>query len=94
MKHQRSIWRTERWTANSMSPLSQGRFCRVRRVEGLHGRQGGALGRVPIFVMGFLQSGHDGGDNGSGGTNGGAFQSRSAKMRWRRLVAAGASQPK
>ena len=94
MKQQRSIWPTERWTANKYLPCRKSDFVVCAELKDFMGRQGGALARVPIFVMGRLQSGHDGGGNGSGGTNGGGVQSRRAKMRWRRLLAAGASQPK
>ena len=49
---------------------------------------------VPISAIGILHCGHCGGGKGAGGTNAGAVQSRRAKMRWRRLLAAGASHPK
>ena len=49
---------------------------------------------MPIRFIGIWQCGQCGGGKAAGAIKGGAFQSNNAKMRARRLLAAGASQPK
>ena len=56
--------------------------------------RGGLRGSRPIRSIGLWQQGHSGAGRGGVGGGAGVFQSKSAAMRWKRVLAAGLNQPK